>query len=576
MSRNNSQTQTQSQSQFTEARRRTLISSSRPTFPATTNIPQFTLSIPLPPSPNLKPLPKPKPTKPIKLPKTSQEKKKDKKEEYRKRLEKDKALRLEKGRGPLPEIEEGEYDEFGFWIPCEKQVVEDRDNDEGNGEAGSSDQLRLRGGGEGGEGSSSGLEENHEVAMKQVLDDLQAMPSNQTFTQLFEGDQKIVPADIAHQVPAASTAPRDQGAQKRKRHEDPITLNDLSSGPSRPEGHKHPMLDERSQAQYPISALRGGIEEEDDQMPVSAQPRRKSIYETVYDSQEEEVRLSPTELNSSAIPEPMSRSQTRRSNDRSRVYSLQPIASFEWDTQPNFNPPPSFAVSDTQPDSPDSPGSPCYVSAPGPSRVKTYAKGSKSAPTRYNTTISRNPAERLGFRDRCSPEPEWEQEHLTGVSNKDRSKRAGSTSLWPGPDTPALVDDQESEEEEDDEQLGVKVRHILGEVEVNEQGHRVIRGRNRNGPWPSQRLKGLFDDDSQDFHRPTEYYRPVSDRLHLVKVKDEPQNTLVQNTPPSPDEPKTSRSRKHNTRANYDRPIVHPPPQLIMRREQSVADRLDE
>lgn len=491
-------------------------------------------------------------------------------------MEKNKALRLEKERGPLPEVEEGEYDEFGFWIPSEKQVVEDPDIDAGNGEEGNSDQLRLRGGGEGREGSSSGLEENHEVAMKQVLDDLQAMPSNRSFTQLFEGEKGTVPTDIPHQVPAASTAPRDQGAQKRKRQEDPITLNDLSSEPSRPGGHKHPMLDERSQAQYPISAMRGGFEEEDGQMPVSAQPRRKSIYEAEYDSQEDEVRLSPTELNSSAIPEPVSRSQTRRSNDRSRVYSLQPIASFEWDTPHDPNLPPSFAVSDTQPDSPDSPGSPRYVSVPGPSRVKTYAKGSKSAPTRYNTTTSRNPAERLGFRDRCSPEPEWEQEHLTGVSTNYRSKRDGSTIWWPGPDTPALVDDQESEEDEDDEELRAGLRHILGEVELNEQGHRIIRGRNRNGPWPSHRLKGLFDDDSQDFHRPTEYYRPVSDRLHLVKVKDEPQDTLVQNTPPSPDEHKTSRSRKHNTRANYDRPIVHPPPQLIMRREQSVADRLDE
>jgi hypothetical protein len=314
-------------------------------------------------------------------------------------------------------------------------------------------------------------------------------------------------------------------------------------------------------------------------MPVSAQPRRKSVYETEFDSQEDQARLSPTELNSSAIPEPVSRSQTRRSNDRSRVYSLQPNPSFERDTQQDPHPCPSFSVSDTQPDAPDSsnsPDSPRYVSAPGPSRVKTYARTSKSAPTRHNTTTSRNPAQRPGFKDLFSPEPEWEQEHLTGVPTKDRSKRAGSTSWWPEPDTPALVDDQESEEDDDEEELGGGLRHILGEVEVNEQGHRIVKGRNRNGPWPSQRLKGLFDDDSHDFHRSTEYYRPVSDRLHLVRVKDEPQDTLVQTTPPSPDEIEISRSRKHNTRANHDRPIVHPPPQLIMRREQSVADRLDE
>jgi hypothetical protein len=582
MSRNNSQTQTQTQSQITEARRLTLISTSRPTIPAKTNIPQFSLSIPLPPSPNLKPLPKPKITKPIKLPKTSQEKKNEKKEGYRKKLEKNKALRLEQERGPLPEVEEGEYDEFGFWIAYEKQVVEDHDMEQGDEGEGSGDQLRLRGGGEGREESSSGLEENHEIAMKQVLDDLQAMPSNQTFTQLFDGEKRIIAPETHHQVPAASTAPRDQGTQKRKRQEDPITLNDLGSGPPRPEVRTYPMLDKRSQAQYPISAMRGNIgEDEDVQMPVSAQPRRKSIYETEFDSQEDQARLSPTELNSSAVPEPVSRSQTRRSNDRSRVYSLQPIASFEWDTAQDPNPPPSFAVSDTQPDSPDSPNSsdsPRYVSAPGPSRVKTYAKTSKSAPTRHNTITSRNPAQRPGFKDLFSPEPEWEQEHLTGALTKDRSKRAGSTSWWPEPDTPALVDDQESEEDDDEdgEELEGGLRHILGEVEVNEHGHRIVKGRNRNGPWPSQRLKGLFDDDSQDFHRSTEYYRPVSDRLHLVKVKEEPQDTLVQDTPPSPEEIKISRFRKHNTRANHDRPIVHPPPQLIMRREQSVADRLHE
>ena len=541
-------------------------------MPVTTNIPQFSLSIPLPSSPNLKPLPKPKITKPIKLPKTSQERKNEKKDGYRKKLEKNKALRLEKERGPLPEVEEGEYDEFGFWIAYEKQVAEGPDHELGGVEEGNGGRLRLRGGGEGREESSSGLEENHEVAMKQVLDDLQAMPSNQTFTQLFEGEKRMVPPETHHQVPAASTAPRDHGHQKRKRQEDPITLNDLSSGPSRPEKSTHPMLDKRSQAQYPISAIRGSIEEEDIPMPVSAQPRRKSIYETEVDSQEDQARLSPTELNSSAVPEPVSRSQTRRSNDRSRVYSLQPIASFEWDTQQDPNPAPSFAVSDTQPDSPgssNSPESPRYVSAPGPSRVKTYAKTSKSAPTRQNTTTSRNPAQRPGFKDLFSPEPEWEQEHLTGVSTKDRSKRAGSTSWWPEPD-------QESEQDEDEEELGGGLRHILGEVEINEHGHRIVRGRNRNCPWPSQRLKGLFDDDSQDSHRPTEYYRPVSDRLHLVKVKEELQDTLVQDTPPSPDEIKISRSKKHNTRANHDRPIVHPPPQLNMRREQSVADRLHE
>jgi len=582
MSRNNSQAQSQTQSQITEARRLTLISTSRPNRPVKANIPQFSLSIPLPPSPNLKPLPKPKITKPIKLPKSSQEKKNDRKEGYRKKLEKNKALRLEKERGPLPEVEEGEYDEFGFWIAYEKQAVEDPDIDRGDGEEVTGSQLRSRGGGEGREESSSGLEENHEIAMKQVLEDLQAMPSGQSFTQLLEGKKRCIPSETHHQVPAASTAPRDQGAQKRKRQEEPTTLNDVSSGPSRPERSTHPMLDKRSQAQYPISAMRGNIEEYDDaQMPVSAQPRRKSIYETEFDSQEDQARLSPTELNSSAIQEPVSRSQTRRSNDRSRVYSLQPIASFEWDTQQDPHPCPSFAVSDTQPDSPessDSPDSPRYVSAPGPSRVKTYAKTSKSAPTRHNTTTSRNPAQRPGFKDLFSPEPEWEQEHLTGASTKDRSKRAGSTSWWPEPHTPALVDDQESEDDNDDdeEELAGGLRHILGEVEVNEHGHRIMRGRNRNGPWPSQRLKGLFDDDSQDFHRSKEYYRPVSDRLHLVKVKEEPQDTLVQNTPRSPDEIKSSRSRKHNTRANHDRPIVHPPPQLIMRREQSVADRLHE
>jgi len=318
-------------------------------------------------------------------------------------LEKNKALKLEKERGPLPEVEEGEYDEFGFWIAYEKQVAEGPDHELGCGEERSSNQLRLRGGGEGREESSSGLEENHEIAMKQVLDDLQAMSSGQPFTQLFDEEKRNVTIETHHPVPAASTAPRDHGHQKRKRQEDPITLNDLSSGPSRPERSAHPMLDKRSQAQYPISAMRGNIEEEDVPMPVSAQPRRKSIYETEVDSQEDQARLSPTELNSSAIPEPVSRSRTRRSNDRSRVYSLQPIASFEWNTQQDPHPAPSFAVSDTQPDSPgssNSPDWPRYVSAPGPARVKTYAKTSKSAPTRHNTITSRNPAQRPGFKGR--------------------------------------------------------------------------------------------------------------------------------------------------------------------------------
>jgi hypothetical protein len=598
-----SQINPQSHHQDHEVRRLTLTSNTNYKLPVTAkiSIPKFTL--PPAPSPNFKPLPKPKPKlkpeKPVKPIKTSQEKKEAKRIEYRKRLEIAKALKAEKERGPLPESEEGEYDAFGFWVEHEKKIVDLAPEYQDEVGGGSGEYLRLRGGGEGREESSSGMEQDKEEAMREVLDDLQAMPSGQPFDDLFDLGKPLYPPPSSqpYQVPAASTAPRSN-QNKRKRPAEPMTLHEIPSKSSRARGDQygsHIMLDQRTQAQYPTSAIRVNVEDDDDdqdlnQMPVSAQPRRESIYQGYYDSQEDEVHLSPTEVNSSAIREPVSRSQTRRSNDRSRVYSLQPGQPSPVErSQDPTQLPPSFAVSDTQPDLDDltqSPNSPRYVSAPsGPSRIKTYSKAAKnkSAPSRHNTTItttSRNPAHRPGFKDLFSPEPDWEQEHLTGVSAKDRSKRVGSTSWWPEPDIPDLLHDHGSEEEDgnegEDEEMGGGLRHILGEVELNERGHRIVTGRGikRNGPWPDERLKGLFNDDSQDHHRPIELYRPVSDRLHLVQVKEEAQGTLVRDTPSPPDEIKSS--RKHNHRANYDHPIVHPPPQLIMRRERSVAERLDE
>jgi len=589
-----SRTNSHRQDQITEARRLTLISNSRQSQPLNTDIPSF--SLPLPSSQIIKPLPKP--PKPIKQIKTPQEKKQEKILGYQKKVQKAKAKKLEKDRGPLPEVEEGEYDEFGFWVPSQKEVGGGVSESCDQAEDGDGDQLRLRGGGGGEkEESSQVMEQDHEVAMREALVELQAVPTAQPFSDLFAPDERLgmPPSKHASQASVGFT-PHLNTPSKRKRQNEPMTLNDLSPDSSRlrrDTGLPPPTLTQRIHTAHRISAMRGGAgedtllgDEQDLPMPVSAQPRNPSIYQTEHDDdiqEEEGVRLSPTEVNSSAIQEPVSRSQTRRSNDRSRVYSLQPASI------PINSPhdpaevciPPSFAVSDTQPGTPDSPG---YISAPGPSRVKTYAKGSKSAPTRQVTTHkSRNPAERREFRDFFSPEPEWEQEHMDIVSNADRSKRAGSTSWWPDPDTPELLHDQESEDDDDDddeedEDIEGNVRHILGEVELDERGHRISRARrwsrNRNGPWPNERLRGLFDDDSQDYPRHQELYRPVSERFHLVQIKEEPQNTLVHDTPPLPDEFK--HRRKHNHRANHDHPIVHPPRQLIMRRERSVAERLNE
>lgn len=495
--------------------------------------------------------------------------------------------RADKERGPLPEPEDGEYDANGFWVEFPKKSG----GEDGSGDGGQDgEHLRLRGGHGEGEGRERGFsqlptEEDNDVAMQEALEHLQGMPSEQTFDDLFDLDKTAyyAPVDERRHVPAASTAsrdvPRDEAQPpKRRRLEAPETLNDIQSDLSRGRYPTTPLMNNttRSHLRHPISAMRGGGMEDDlpqDEsqtqeyipMPESAQPRRpvqeeNDAYDVGY------PMLSPTEMDSSAIREPVSRSQTRRSNDRSRVYSLEPGYQLAFGYLPaGHTRPSSFAVSDTEAGTPTTPPIP-------PQRLKTYAKGSKSAPARTRFATSRNPAQRQGFKDLFSPEPEWEEEHLTAASGKvDRSKRAGSTSWWPDTATPpALVD--ETSEEEDDEDMEARVRHILGEVEVNERGQRVARGRKRNGPWPEGRDMGLFHEDTQDqAARPTELYRPVSERFHLVK--EEHQTPLVQDTPP-PDE--VEPRRRHNPRANHDRPVEHPVPQLVMGRQRSVAERLDE
>jgi hypothetical protein len=576
----------QTVSQTSETRRLTLTSKipSR-NLPLTANIPKFTRA------PQTTPLPIPPLPKPQKIPKvikTAQEKKKEKISNHQKKVLKARVARVEKERGPLPEPEVGGYDDHGFWVEHPRK-------EPGEGEGGQEEDgehLRLRGGHgeeERREGNISQLPmEDNDLEMQQASANLQGMPSGQTFDDLFNFDD----TPYHPPVPASSTAPRDKGQlSKRRKLDAPETLGEIDADTSRGRSPTTPHINDasRSNLRHPVSAMRGGGTEEDDlldgdprhtleeyiPMPESAQPRRP-MEEPEDDKYDEDYpMLSPTEMNSSAMREPVSRSQTRRSNDRSHIYSLEPgypKASGYLPTGQTF--PTSFPVSDTQPGTPDSPPPP--TPAGPPQRVKTYAKGSKSAPTRSRVATSRNPAQRHGFKDLFSPEPEWEEEHLTAASGKvDRSKRAGSTSWWPDSITPAPL--EESSDEEDDEEMESTVRHILGEVEVNEKGQRVARGRKRNGPWPEGRDMGLFHEDTQDqAARPTELYRPVTERFHLVNVnvKEETHTPLplVQDTPPLEYQPK----RKHNNRANDDRPVEHPVPKLTMGRQRSVAERLDE
>lgn len=440
---------------------------------------------------------------------------------------------------------------------------------------------------------------DEEVAIREVLDTLDAMPPSQPFKDLFELDRRQKPGSEAIVVvPAASTtARRDKRTVRCNSDIRQAEARGLVNGTRLPTsamrgmGRKDtPEDDEDSSSPFKSS---------DSVMPQSAQVRplqpvdRYDDNEPIsdlrsynYDSDEGRTRdladLSPTERNSSAVTEPVARAKTRRSNDRARVYSLEPSqlrrATLPTNTVEDatqiavlMTPPPalSFAVSESGPPTQDPLR---YPSAPlgQVQSVKTYAKND---PTRSIRQVYRNPAERLEFRKQFSPEPEFERQIL--INDVLRTKRAGSTSLWPayGGSTQGDERDDASDSTAYGSEEG-EARLILGELQINERGQRVTRGRGRNGEWPDERQKGLFHPDTQEEHRPIELFRPVSERFHLAQQQLCGNATDMRYTP-SPEEEMKPDIKRHNDRANYDHPLVHPAPRLNMSRSSSTADRLD-
>jgi hypothetical protein len=576
------------------------------TLPQQANIPTFSRP-PRTPSP-IRPIPKPKiqpkikPPPPPKPPKGKPKEKEKKMSSYQKKLQKARAERFEKQKVTLPEPEDGEYDAQGFWVekerPVDEAVAESGDMaDEGR----QVDQLRLRGGAEdeeyrAGDGSSAPPRIYHEnQAQTEAHSTAMGTDQLEGLDDLFDLDRNYFASTTdTGQIPAASTRPAQA---KRKRSTEPTTLNEVSTSSTR--SQSGPSMDQDSHVQPRLSAMRDsdrhGIDADEEEliypMPRSAQSRLPDNDADMdgdnlnfyghYDSHNEEIQLSPTEINSSAMRDPVSRSQTRRSNDRSKIYSLERGDNLveatlsdneqEVDKPPRF-PVPSFALSDSQPTQTQAQSTRSLMAHvnPRPQKVKTYSKSSKSVPSRRIHPTSPTSSGGKGFKDLFSPEPEWEQQHRyndQASGRVDRSKRAGSTSWWPS--TPGMVsdegDDTDDEGEEDEEPM---IRHILGDIQVNEKGQRVARGRGRNGEWPEGRELGLFGEQDQlhdRYHKYPELYRPLTERFHLVK--QEPPDTPDSDTKPE---------RRHNHRANYDRPVIHPDPVLTMRRERSVAGRLDE
>jgi hypothetical protein len=419
------------------------------------------------------------------------------------------------------------------------------------------------------------------------------MPPSQPFEDLFSTDEHHGRANMTSiAIPPASTAP----------YRDKVVEWDKGL-------HLAEAFSKLKGTRLPISAIRGGGKEdtpEDDievvsrprspspAMPRSAQPRpiTRSDFNEInlrqYDSDDDEVPLSPTERNSSCVIDPVPRAKTRRSNDRARVYSLEPsqhrkqgLSTGIDDNAPGIvgmsSPPPaSFAVSETEP---PTQGATRFTSAPTVrlQRVKTYAKGAKSAPTRPVRQVPRDPADRREFRDQFSPEPEWEQEHQVGGTA--RSKRPQSAII-----SPPLVEATQMDDEDDDWRQGLdegtqdEARLILGELQVNEKGQRVARGRGRNGEWPQDRALGLFHEETGDDEhpRPVELFRPVSERFHLARPYQEYPTMDIKYSPLSDTDIKPGISfKRHNPRANHDHPVVHPDARLKMSRSRSTAERVD-
>lgn len=327
------------------------------------------------------------------------------------------------------------------------------------------------------------------------------------------------------------------------------------------------------------------------------------------ESEEEHTRMSPTEMNSSNTREPVPRSSTRRSNSRQRVYSAQssePPASPSGGTYQGNGPShisqsrpdrtSSFPVSDSEVStqmSVDRPTAPVAKSR----RLNTYSK-SNSRVLKVTTARRRemvdpeNPARQPGFRDQFSPEPEWENQQRkerqnghSGANPRPKTKRRGSTSIWPasldGPTYPQPQSPNESEDDEDDEEGeegeeadGATNREPLREVRVNKQGRILARGRGRNGAWPGQRDLGLFGDEDEDAYRPrpeVDQYRPLTERLHLVHVKEEVMDL--------DEEPRQHKRRREDDadriRAFTDPRRTHPIAKLKLTRSDSVRDRVD-
>lgn len=313
-------------------------------------------------------------------------------------------------------------------------------------------------------------------------------------------------------------------------------------------------------------------------MPPSAQ-RQRSIslpaayqhsrlkYSTITDDDTDEddeeglnptTRASPTELNSSAMQDPVHRSITRRSNSHRQVYSLatqeegeaSPTLSLRLnssvlrqqpdevvDSPASREQPTSFPVSQTEVPSQCSE----RLDRTRTTRLRTAATYSRSRPrvsvaSRAERT---NLANQSAFRDQFSPEPEWEEEQRRQHRQleRTRSKRHGSTSYWPtsetaseaATDSTVYADDErrmlgrDQEDSDDGEEWGsLLARRPLSEIRLDEQGRTIARGRGRNGAWPEDRDLGLFGDDSQDARRQfTQPLRPVSERLHLIKQEED-------------------------------------------------------
>lgn len=312
-------------------------------------------------------------------------------------------------------------------------------------------------------------------------------------------------------------------------------------------------------------------------------------------------RVSPTELNSSTILDPLPRPTTRRSNSHRQPYAIFPPPSDEGYIRTpartslggSRDRTSSFAVSDT--DAPTQWSERVDPSPPPPpppvlhsdSHVKTYSKHkSRSSRLRRLDRVSHADRAELAF----SPEPEWEsqqrklrqEQERESSRSRNRSKRHGSTSYWPdsqhterppadpNQDEPLFMshNDEEDEYDDDGEDERLVERQPLGEVKVNQQGRVIARGRGRNGAWPEDRQLGLFDDGEESQEHGVyraEYYRPVSERFHIAHRE----------TDNSHEERTRQAAYDERIKAFPDRRLAHPVARLKMKRSSTVHEGLD-